>query len=84
MPNTVQNLCINVVPEANALPAALLEPAGDVVPHVVGLEGVEQEVGSFDQLRSLLVLPELTGGGSFREAGINNRPSLHSKHQAET
>lgn len=41
-------------------PAALFEPAGDVVPHVVRLKGVEQEVGCFNQLRCLLVLSQFT------------------------
>lgn len=41
-------------------PAALFKPASDVVPHVVWLKGVEQEICCFDQLRCLLVLTKFT------------------------
>lgn len=40
-------------------PAALFKPASDVVPHVVWLKGVEQEICCFDQLCCLLVLTKL-------------------------
>lgn len=41
-------------------PAALFEPASDVVPHVIRFKGVEQEVGCFNQFGCLLILSEFT------------------------
>lgn len=41
-------------------PAALLKPASDVVPHVVRLKRIKQQIGCFNQFRRLLVLPQFT------------------------
>lgn len=41
-------------------PAALLKPTSDIVPHVVRLKRVEQEIGGFNQFCRLLVLSKFT------------------------
>lgn len=63
-------------------PAALLKPAGDVVPHVVWFKGVEQKVGCFYQLCRLLVFTKFTRKAKkvFLFLCTTDRYSLYDEH----
>ena len=45
-------------------PAAVLEPVSDIVPHVVRLKRVEQEIGRLDKLCSFLVFSQFAEGNN--------------------